>query len=333
MAKTHIHSLEFALRMTSGLLGVAVLAMLIGAGLTAEDGDTTAYLVRKKDVSPWVVLEEPDVMSGTTVPQSANVVFHVPFDGAPIEREVLLGQRGKSVRYWGYCFPQNYNPQKVDARLGFPGLMFLSEQEREIRAEEAAKKVIPFSLANLPTKAETERLQSGAKGNIRHQIEFFQPGSLCYIMSAAPLAIGLDADNDELNDKLENELGLDKTRPDTDGDGILDGVEYLRKTSPTLRDTDSDGILDGIEDKDWDGNIDVDESDPRTKDTDRDGLCDGNCRIRLSNGQEIYAGEDKNLNGARDEGETDPLLWDSEDDGYGDFQRFLKCILDGNDDC
>lgn len=332
MHKKHLRRAEFILRWTSGLL--LVLTVVIGIAAIVNGGtDAQAYLVRKKDPNFWMVLEEQDILSGSLVPASTNVVLHMPFNAPLIDREILLGQKGKDVRYWGYCFPQNYDPKLVSTRTGFPGLMFLSEKEREIRAEEAERKVTPFSIGNLPTKAEIERLQNGSKANVRHQIETFKPGSLCYIMSEAPLAIGLDADNDGLNDKLERELSTDPTRPDTDGDGILDGKEYLRQTSPLLRDTDSDGILDGIEDKNWNGYMDVGETDPRTKDTDRDGLCDGNCRIRLSDGQQIYAGEDKNLNGALEEGETDPLLWDSKDDGYGDFQRFLKCLLDGGTEC
>ncbi len=298
-----------------------------------QNNSLEAYLVRKKVVTPWFTLDEQDVFSGATIPANTNVVFHLPFDFTTIDRQVLLGLKGKTVRYWGYCFPQNYDPSVVTNRTGFPGQMFLSEKERAVRAEQEAAKQPQFSLQHLPTKAEIARLQERSSSTIRHQIDTFKPGMLCYIMTEAPMAIGLDEDNDSINNKLEAEIGTDPGNPDSDGDGIVDGKEYQTGTNPVLRDTDGDGIIDGIEDRNWNGRVDATETDPRTKDTDRDGLCDGMCRERLSNGQQLYAGEDRNLNGTVDDGETDPLLIDSKHDGYGDYQRFLKCILDGRSDC
>lgn len=292
------------------------------------------HLVRTQtEGAKWFVLDQGDVFSGATIPPDTNVVFHLPLNFQSIDREVLLGQKGESTRYWGYCFPQNYDPKLVNTRTGFPGQMFLSEKERKERNLQVAANAPQFSLQNLPSKRQLERLQDKSSGTIRHQIEVFQPGMLCYIMTEGPLTIGLDLDGDGLNSQLESEIGTDPENPDTDGDGLIDSVEYLNNTSPLLRDTDGDGIIDGIEDKNWNGRVSNDETDPRVKDTDRDGLCDGMCRMRLSNGQLMYAGEDKNLNGVVDSGETSPLLIDSKKDGYGDYQRFLKCIMAGHTDC
>lgn len=311
-----------------------VISGLVALNILIQNDAILARVIRKPADPGWLVLEEEQIILGATIPPDTNVVFHLPFTFDSIDRQVLLGLKGTSIRYWGYCFPQNYDPTITSNRTGFPGLMFLSEKERaERRKIELANKTT-FSLQNLPSSnAEIERANARQVGSIRHQIEVFQPGTLCYVMTEAPMAIGLDPDRDGLNDKLEIEIGTDKNNPDSDGDGIIDGTEYTSQTSPTLRDTDGDGIIDGIEDKNWNGRVDMGETDPRTKDTDRDGLCDGMCRIRLSNGQQLYAGEDKNLNGSVDDDETDPLEGASKDDGYGDYQRFLKCILDGKSEC
>jgi hypothetical protein len=292
-----------------------------------------AFLVKQPESIPWISITEEEVGSGATIPKNTNGVFHLPLNFTSIDREILLGHQGKKVRYWGYCFPENYDPKITTNREGFPGLMFLSEKEQSERAKQERANEPQFTLVNLPTKLQVESLKTRRKGSIRHQINFFKPGMLCYIQTETALSIGMDIDADGLNNKLESEIGTDQGNPDTDGDGIGDGKEYLFKTSPTLRDTDGDGVIDGVEDKNWNGIMDVGETDARTKDSDRDGLCDGMCRIRLSNGQQIYAGEDKNLNGIVDGGETNPLKGDSRGDKYNDFQRFIKCILDGAGNC
>ncbi len=317
------------------LLAVGLLAVTtVGISLALKNGSLDAYILRHKAAPvPWFALDAQDVGSGATIPADTNVVFHLPENFTTISRQILLGQSGKTVRYWGYCFAQNYDPTVVNSRTGFPGQMFFSEKEQAERAAAAAENAPQFSLQNLPTKSELERLQQRQVSNFRNQIAIFKPNMLCYIMSEAPLAIGLDPDNDKLNDRVEQSLRTASFNPDTDGDGISDGTEYLTHTDPLLRDTDGDGIIDGIEDKNWDGNINSGETDPRNKDTDRDGLCDGMCRIRLSNNQQLYAGEDKNLNGIVDKNESDPLLPDSLHDGYGDYQRFTKCILQGSSEC
>ncbi len=306
---------------------------IVTAGHFLVGKDVSAILLRKPVITPWFVITEQEIFSGATIPADTNVVFHLPLEFGTIDRQILLGQQGKNIRYWGYCFPENYDPKLTSGRTGFPGKMFLSEKERAARNMQSAAAEPQFSLQNLPTKSQLERLQNPVNGTIRHQIEVFKAGMLCYIMTEREMAIGLDEDGDTINNKLEAEKGTDVSNPDTDGDGLSDGIEMLHGTDPTLRDTDADGIIDGIEDRDWNGRIGPDETDPRNKDTDRDDLCDGMCRIRLSNGQQLYAGEDKNLNGVLDDKETDPLKVDSEGDGYGDYQRFLRCLLDGGSDC
>ena len=312
--------------------GIMAVAVLVPALLPAG-APTEALLVRQKKIDRWTVIEAPEVASGATVPGDVHVVFHVPFEIEKINREVLLGLRGKDVRYWGYCYPENADPETVDRRTGLKGLLFLSEAEREFRATQARETTPKFSLANLPTKDDIIRAAARPQTVIKHQIDFFKAGQLCYIMSDEPLAIGLDDDGDRLNNRLEDDLETDPLVEDTDGDGILDGIEYRYETDPTLRDSDGDGIIDGIEDENWNGLIDTGELDPRMIDTDRDGLCDGQCRKKLSNGQLLYVGEDRNLNGVVDKGETDPRYQDTDGDGIKDLQEYLVCLTKGKRAC
>lgn len=111
----------------------------------------------------------------------------------------------------------------------------------------------------------------------------------------------LDADNDGLNDDVEEELGTDPDNPDTDGDGILDGAEVVDGTDP-LDDCDSIGgipLPDG--DCDADGLTNEEEADlgtdPFNTDTDGDGLTDG---------EEVLVEDDPNTE-AVPEGVSDPL--------------------------
>lgn len=183
-------------------------------------------------------------------------------------------------------------------------------------------------MQNPPTS--NEELQRAAAPNpspIRHELEIFEPGMICYVQSAEPLAFGIDSDGDLLNNKLERELGTKIDNPDTDADGITDGVEYLHGTLPKTRDSDGDGLIDGLEDKNWNGRVDRWETDPRNKDTDKDGLCDGVCRHKFPRGKEAFIGEDKNLDGVVSSGETSPLLWSTRNDGTSDYQAYLNCEL------
>ena len=332
MPNTHLHQLNRTLRSLTISLGLTTLVVTAFA-LQGESPLMQAWVVHKTTTIPWVVIEAAEVGTGVTIPANSHVAFHLPDTFTKINREVLLGLSGERTRYWGYCFPANYDPARVDKREGFPGLLFLSEKEQAIRRAAAERERAVFPLLELPTKEEADRLQYRKIEKIRHQVEVFYPGSMCYIMTEAPLALGLDPDADRLNSKLEQELTTNATLADTDGDGISDGIEYTSTTSPTLRDSDSDGLIDGIEDANWNGRIDAGESDPRMWDTDRDGLCDGMCRVRLQNRQYVYTGEDKNLNGILDTGETSPVKVDTDGDEYSDQVEYLQCLANGKNGC
>lgn len=324
-----------ASRLRWGVFGIG--AVVFGVTLLRWAGVTEnveGYLVRKPlPTYEWLVLDQVEVQSGAIIPADTHVVFHLPPTFTRINRETLLGQKGERTRYWGYCFPENAPRTTVNARTGFPGLIFLSEKERAVRAAEEARRTSVFIPGGrLPTAEEAAALNKPTKPPLRHQLEVFKPNTMCYIMSDESLSIGLDADGDRLNDELEREVGTSKTTPDSDGDGIGDGIEYMHNLKPLIRDTDNDGIIDGIEDANWNGRMDMGETDPRVRDTDRDGLCDGMCRVRLEK-EDLYMGEDKNLNGTVDDGETDPRLYSTKGDGVSDETVFLKCIAAGKNDC
>ncbi len=329
MVPEHTHTQS---RWLKTLLTLAV--VLVPAGLWYVQGtDLEGYLVQKKPTYSWRVITQEEVASGATIPADTHVVFHLPATFLSIPRETLLGHKGEAVRYWGYCIPQNAPDELVDTRSGFPGLVFLSEKEREIRAAaEARAQNIYTPEGRLPTAAELEQQSRLRKGSIRHQVESFKPNTMCYIMADESLAIGLDHDNDRLNDKIEKEIRTNPKIPDSDGDGIIDGVEYMNNIDPTIRDTDGDGIIDGVEDADWDGRQDADETSPRLRDSDRDGLCDGVCRQRLQR-RDYYMGEDQNLNGMVDEGESDPRKYSTKDNGISDEIPFIQCLAAGKQQC
>ncbi len=332
MAQDTLQRRKSLLTALIAMVGITSVAIIIPM-LVPASSPTQALIARQKTHDVWKVFEEDDVMSGATIPADTNVVFHVPFIVDRISREVLFGLQGKNVRYWGYCYPENNDPDVVDRRVGLKGLLFLSEREREVRAEEAEAARARYSLENLPTQEELEAIETRPATQIRHQIDFFKGGQLCYLMTETPLAIGIDEDDDRLNTRVEYDLGTNPLKPDTDGDGIFDGIEKQFRTDPLNRDTDNDGILDGIEDANWNGIINKGETDPRTTDFDRDGLCDGVCRTRLSNGQVLFLGEDKNLDGSVSANETDPRLKDTDNDGINDFQEYLVCLTAGRRAC
>lgn len=332
MPSLNLYAAHRFLGWTTATLTVLCMTMA-GVSYLHASGNLEGWLVRRPVVYPWKSLSMEDVASGATIPANTNVVFHLPATGFDrIVRETLFGLKGTRVRYWGYCFPANYDPGRVENRTGFQGIIFLSEQERVVRAEQERMREERFSIDNLPTAEDIERMKQREALPIRHQLEVFEPAMMCYIMSEESLAIGLDPDGDRLNDRMESELLTNPALRDTDGDGISDGVEHLSGTIPTMRDTDGDGLIDGIEDTDWDGFVDPDETDPRNRDSDRDMLCDGMCRVQLKN-QAIFMGEDKNLNGVVDEGETDPTKWDSNGDGRSDEIEYLLCLAEGKAEC
>ncbi len=337
--QTRILALLFVLVAEGGVLSVMATdrGMALTAGLT---------LPRTPIITKWAIVEPVEVASGATIPPDTNVTFHLPMDMGSIRREVLLGNRGWSVRYWGYCFPDEDDPNNPAQDVGFPGRLFLSELERYVRLKNSYFPLYP--IFDPPTKEELERDLATATthGAIRHQVEVFTGGQNCYIMADGVLPIGTDADGDGLNSRLETQHGTDPENPDTDQDGAFDGVEVnTLGTSPTIADTDNDGIPDGIE-VHGHSRVMLGDTDPLNMDSDRDGLCDGLCQVdrnrqyctpdaipRCTGYAKRWAGEDKNLNGEVDDDEYDPLKQDTDENGILDLQEFYNCLLGGNNDC
>lgn len=334
MASPRLHRLNRSLRTVTALLGLSTLAV-VAVALQREGVSNQALVVRRdSEEGKWQVFEQAEVQSGVTIPANTNVVFHLPSTFTRISREVLFGKKGQDVRYWGYCFEQNYDETALRNRQGMRGLLFLSDKEQRVQDKILEDERVRFSLARLPkNKQELERATSTVRGPIRSQISVFEADMLCYIMSEASLPLGLDPDGDRLNDVMERLSLTDPQNPDTDGDGVIDGTEVFTHTDPLRRDTDGDGVIDGIEDENWNGRVETGETNPRVKDSDGDGLCDGLCRIKLRRGLQMFAGEDKNLNGIVDEGETDPGKKDTDGDKITDYQEFLNCIGSGAKDC
>ncbi len=323
-------------------------AWMMLAVVQPESGDMLQGLVLRRvatDKPPaWVTITSKQTDSGATVPKHTNVIFHLPFDIARTQRLTLFGNASKEIRYWGYCFPDDYDPAAVQP-VGLPGKVFLSEAERKWRAErEAANK--PLYTIYFPPNQTT--LSQTARRTIRHQVDSFYAGQTCYVMTDRELPIGTDRDLDGLNVQLEKQYETDPALSDTDSDGIADGVEvYALLTNPILRDTDSDGLIEGFEDRNRNGRVDPGETSPTNRDSDSDGLCDGLCRV--SNTKKIcsdyvgrecvelpydrWEGEDKNLNGVLDANETNPLLQDSNGDGVLDDQEYYNCVMKGKTSC
>lgn len=274
------------------------------------------------------------IMSGATIPADTNVIIEIPETTGPIARRVLFGTRDPDIRYWGYCLPENYDQAKAIQSDELPGKVFLSEGERKARDNAYKQKLSDhFSVPENLTEEDLNQLRKQPAGKIEHQLEIFEPGSICYVMSQVSLALGIDRDDDEANEQVEHEHGTNPLVADTDGDGILDGREILYlKTSPLRRDTDGDGLIDGIEDVNQNGRIEATETNPLQWDTDRDGLPDG--LMKMGNGRNTrLLGEDKNLSGTVDEGESDPRKWSTFSNGISDGERYYQCILEGRNDC
>lgn len=317
-----------------GILGVSAgAAMMLQQQYSTElPDDLAARLIEKPiDDDRWKVYDEVHAQSGATIPPSTHVAFTLPTDMEPLPRTVLFGQKDKTIRYWGYCFGDNFSEEAVAAKLDrgqLPGRLFMSQAEQDARrkAYEATK---PRFSALRPPISEDEYEQAFAEdpSPIRNQLNIFQPGSLCYVMSEKPLAFAVDSDNDLLNNKLEREIGTKIGSPDTDEDGVTDGVEYLNGMLPKVRDSDGDGLIDGVEDKNWNGITETGETSPVTRDSDKDGLCDGSCRMKFAGKKAIFLGEDMDLNGELDDGETDPSKWSTRGDGISDLQAYFNCQL------
>lgn len=336
--KTLLHYVFFALSLTYA-------GMLLHVGVPGGGSAMWSLVIRHMQPAQpqWLTITAAEVESGATIPAGTNVVMHLPSDMATTVRSVLLGPGGTYIRYWGYCFPENFTP---DPRTeGLPGKVFLSEKERAWRMAREAANQPTYSIYNLPPD---QQLSDAAIRTIRHQLERFNGGTTCYIMTEYPLPLGTDRDFDGLNIQREKTERTNPLLADTDGDGINDSLEVdALKTNPLLRDSDSDGLIDGFEDRNRNGITDPGETDPLKKDTDGDGLCDGLCSV--SNSKRIcrdfegrdcinlpytrWMGEDKNLNGILDLGETSPLTIDTNGDGILDDQEYYNCLLEGKTDC
>jgi len=310
-------------------LAVIVYAFTLPTGVQLEGRLLPSHL--QKEQQQWVTISPDDIRKGRSLPANTNVIIHIPEEIDRITRRTLFGRRGDRVRYWGYCFPENYDQAQELLRRGFPGVLFLSEKERAERAafEEKNRRSSFSVLKNLNEKDLNGTAQ--VSNSIRHQLELFTGGQSCYVMTEEPLPIGTDDDGDGANIAVEREYGSDPNKTDSDGDGVYDGLEiFSLGTMPTKRDTDGDGLIDGIEDRNRNGRVDAGETSPTEWDSDRDGLCDGLCLV--NKGTELR-GEDKNLNGEIDENETNPLNKDTNGDGISDEQEYFNCMLKNGKNC
>lgn len=302
---------------------------------------------------PWKTIFATDLEKGVALPAHTNVIMHLPIDSERITRKVLFGGRGQDVRYWGYCFPENYAQTVKLKRGSLPGKVFMSEGERFYRDQQ--QRLARRERFSIFRHLRDEYLNEDYKiqrGRLRHQIDYFDPGVSCYVMTEEALPVGTDRDNDGLNTALERDEQSNPRLPDTDADGLMDGLEVLRLgTNPLIRDSDGDGLLDGIEDANQNGKTDVSETDPTEWDTDHDGLCDGLCTVNFQQSRAATAmapisfkrpkslqelrGEDKNLDGILDENETDPRKYDTDKDGINDLQEYFNCLIDSDkpEDC
>lgn len=338
MPQINTYFTRTALQWATATLGTLSLA-LVAYGFSQNSSESFSLEGRllpdhMREQSKWVTINANRIMSGTTIPASTNTIIHIPEQITRISRRVLFGRKGENIRYWGYCFPHNLEEADQNNRRGFPGDLFLSEAERAHRRQQLINEQRrTFSVFENLTEQDLNEVQSKSQARIRHQVEIFEGGTTCYVMTEKSLPVGADMDNDGLNSALERGYGSDPKNPDTDGDGILDGLEVMRLHShPTKRDSDGDGLIDGIEDKNRNGIIEIGETNPIEWDTDRDGLCDGLCKV--NKGQDLR-GEDKNLNGEYepDLNEYDPLKKDSDGDGILDDHEVYLCVIGGGDDC
>ena len=294
------------------------------------EGRLLPQQLRKEQV--WESISIEEMRAGDTIQPHINTIIFIPDEVERITRRTLFGRSGDTVRYWGYCFPQSYEEMEAMKKRGFPGTVFLSEEERRMQNNTiTAKRQSAITSLNHLTEDRLNNNLPRQYNAIRHQQEIFTGGMVCYVMTNEALPIGTDEDDDGANIEVEKTHNSNPNKVDTDGDGVRDGLEiFYLGTHPDKRDSDGDGIIDGVEDKNRNGKIDIDESNPMVWDSDRDGLCDGLCKV--NNGKELR-GEDKNLNGILDEGETSPIHIDTDGDGILDEQEYFNCILAGNSDC
>lgn len=323
-----------AMRRMTITLGIMCFAFVAFAVTNIEEPSLQARLLpdHMRGMVPWKTISAEEIEMGIAAPAHVNILFQIPAKEKKIYRKVLFGNSGFDVRYWGYCFPEDYEKMQQMKRRGFPGRIFLSEKERQFRREkEINKRRTQFSLFRDYSEKNLNEAKYN-RGQVRHQMEIFEGGTTCYLMTETPISIGIDRDGDGVNAYIEADKKSDPDIEDTDGDGLDDGIEiFSLGTSPIMRDSDGDGIVDGLEDYNRNGRVDMGETNPLQIDSDRDGLCDGLCRIDTHSKK--VRGEDVNLNGKIDKGETDPTKEDSDGDGILDEQEYFNCVLKGSKSC
>lgn len=311
-------------------LGVGTMALVTIAIQHQETLEGRLLPKSMRGQTPWQTISVEQMERGASANPDTNVIIQIPDEAADMTLDVLTGYRGKTVRFWGYCFPKGYESDPTTERR-IPGTIFLSKRERELRKKQQLNERLKKIKITRDVEQEDLNQERTYRGEIRHQQEIFHGGTTCYLMSEAPLPIGTDADDDEANSAVERDTETDPQNADSDSDGVSDGREtFYLGTNPVLRDSDGDGLIDGIEDSDHNGHRDLDETDALKLDTDSDGLCDGLCKIER--GKKLR-GEDKNLNGTVDDGETSPLLIESDGDGILDSYEVYLCELAKGTNC
>lgn len=331
MPRPLLHSAQKSMQWLTVGLGVLTLAIVSTAMNRGTSLEGRLLPRHMRGAVPWKTISAVQMDKGTTAPANTNVIIQIPDDAAQMTLDVLTGYRGKDIRYWGYCFPENYDRDEALSKRRFPGTIFLSHKERKMRLEQQMNlRQEQFTVGENLTEEDLNQ-ERVYRGTIRHQQETFRAGTSCYLMTESPLPIGTDNDKDRANSAVERDIGSDSQNADTDADGVLDGTEtFFLATNPVLRDSDGDGLIDGIEDTNHNGRRDHDETDASKWDTDNDGLCDGLCKVEK--GQKLR-GEDKNINGIMDEGESNPLLADSDGDDILDLHEVFVCELGGGTEC
>ena len=331
MSRPPLHGARKTLQWLTTGLGVLTLAVVVTAIEQGTSFDARLLPKHMRGATPWKTISAADMEKGATAPADTNVIIQIPEDAERMTLDVLTGYRGRETRFWGYCFPVNYDRDEAQQRRRFPGTVFFSHKEREMREQQQQnQRREDFTVQENLTEEDLNEERT-YRGAIRHQQEIFLPGTSCYLMTEAPLPIGVDNDRDRANAAVERDVGSDSQNADTDADGVKDGPEaFTLGTNPVLRDSDGDGLIDGIEDRNQNGRRDLDESDATKWDTDSDGLCDGLCKVEK--GQRLR-GEDKNINGVVDEGESSPLLTDTDGDNILDFHEVYVCELGGGTEC
>lgn len=137
------------------------------------------------------------------------------------------------------------------------------------------------------------------------------------------LAIGGDADGDDLHNEREIAVNASPVVADTDGDGLDDGAEVrVYDTDPTVVDTDDDDLGDGAEVHSY-------RTDPTAVDTDGDGLADG---VEVRQGTNPNAA-DTDGDGLEDGAElttygTNATRIDTDGDGLNDGAELRKYNTD-----